>query len=152
MTERRREGIVGGLKYIRVVKRRDEIVPAGSVPEQLQCTVGDHFVDVHVETGAGTTAERINDDAFVEVPFGKFAGGGLEGIDMCRFELPDFRGPGGTDAGELDDTVGMNQLPVGGTTADGKVLPGAQGVNPPEYLCREGTAAEKIVFLSLFHG
>jgi hypothetical protein len=46
----------------------------------------------------------------------------------------------------------MNELLVGRASDNGKILRCPEGMNSPEHIGRKGTVAEKIVFLSLFHG
>jgi hypothetical protein len=88
----------------------------------------------------------------VEQTFGEFPTGGFKRINAVGRKLPEIGSPCGTDAGEFHQTVGMDELFVRVMSGNGEIVHGPLCVDPPENICGECAAAEKIVFQSLFHG
>jgi hypothetical protein len=65
------------------------VLPA-LVPEDLQCAVGDHLVDVHVGRGAGAALDHVNDELVVQLPGGDLVTGLRDRVALVLAEHPEF--------------------------------------------------------------
>ena len=80
-------GVVGRLVTVDVVVRIDAAVVAQRFAEELQGSIGEHLVDVHVRRGACSALQRIDDYVLVEPARDHLLAGGLDGGEF-RFVGP----------------------------------------------------------------
>ena len=65
--DRRRVGVVRGLRAVHVVVRMQVLVLALAMPEQLEAAIRDHLVGVHVGGGARATLDHVDDELVVQL-------------------------------------------------------------------------------------
>ncbi len=138
------EGVVGALVEVDVVQRRDAVVGAERLAEQLQGAVGQHLVDVHVGAGAGAALQAVDDDLGRERAFGQLAAGVLDGVRLGVVAGPRSERAVGARAGELDHAEGARELRVYRLARQREVLERALGVRAVQALRRHGDLAEQV--------
>ena len=94
---------------------------------ELDGTVGDHLVGVHVARRARAGLIDVDGELVVEPSLGHLAAGNHEGLDLlpgerlaARFQFTQFTVGGG--GGQLDQAQGMNQLRRERTAGNRKIL------------------------------
>ena len=144
----RREGVVRRLCHICVVVRRDDVVAPLRLAAQLERTVAEHFVHVHIDGRARAALDRVDGELVDETARDDLICGTHEDVAdfvwkspcvhvrECRrlFHLC-----------ECDDEVRVELLP-----RDVEVLDGAHRLHAVVDIIGDFQFAEKVVFLS--HG
>ena len=102
-------GVVRRLMQVHIVHRREGRIVARLVPEQLQCAIREHLIDVHIRARTGAALQRVDVNLLVEkASYHLFAGPFERGKRIGRLgpmPLLVVR----PRAGEFDRPIGMNQ-------------------------------------------
>jgi hypothetical protein len=121
--------IIGGLAVVAVVDRVNQLILAAGMAHQLQRTVGDNLVHIHVEGGARPALERVNRKLIEQSAAGNLFCSRLKGpTDFGRNQAQVGVGPGRC---HLHIGQGPNPVGMDGTPCHSEVLGGAQGMNAP---------------------
>ena len=146
----RRVGVVGRLRTVDVVVGRAVLIFAARVPHDLQRTVGDDLVGVHVGRGARAALNHIHGEKLVEPARHDFAAGLRYGSEKFVGEKPHrVVGDGGTqfdDGQPLDETRVFAQAKF----ADGEILQSAHGLHAVQYVVRHFYATEQVALGACF--
>ena len=124
--------------------RRHDVVAPGGKAEACQCSVGEHFVDVHVRRRARAALERIDNDMLVEfAPSHLLARGAERGRDVVGKAAELGVHPG---ARQLNETIGVYELAVDGAPGKREVLDCSRSVNAPQGIPRNAALTEQVDF------
>ena len=110
------EGVVGGLGHVDVVVRVDGLLGTELASEELNRTVGDDLVDVHVGLGAGTGLPDDQGEVVEELTLNDLVGGLDDSITDLGIETVGHVDLG---SGALQDTKGLDKRlghALGGST------------------------------------
>ncbi len=145
-TNRRRIGVVGGLRHVHVVVRVQVLILALGMAHRFQAKVGDHLVGIHVGRGAGAALDHIHHELLVEfaanqtraaladrhvLGFGQVA---QLAVGVCRRLLDHRQGD--------DQLRVMRQRHAG----EAKVVQCAQGLDAVVGVGRNGEGAKQVFF------
>ena len=140
----RRIGVVGRLRAVDVVVGRAVLIFTAVVTHNLQRTVGNHLVGVHVRRRAGAALNHVHGEELVELARADFAAGLGNGFEELVGEQPHLVvGHGGAqlhDGQPLDETGIVAQVEL----ADGEVLQSAHGLHAVEHIFGDLHASEQV--------
>ena len=142
----RREGVVGGLGAVDVIVGVDELGAELSA-ENLDGTVGNNFVGVHVGLSAGTSLPDNKGEVVVELTFGDFGGSFDNGASDLRVETVVEVSLG---SGFLQDTESTDdgERHTLGLTANLEVLQRSLSLCSPVTVSRHVNGSESVAFFS----
>ena len=154
--DRRRVGVVGRLRAVDMVVGRAVLVFAAGVPHDLQRTVGDHLVGVHVGGGARTALNHVHGEEFVEFALHDFTAGLRNGVEKLVRKQPHVViGDGGAQFHDRQppDKEGILAQPE---LADREILQPAHGLHAVQYVFRHLNTPKQValgacLFLFFFH-
>ena len=140
--------VVGGLAEVDVGVGADDVVLAALVAHELESTVGDYFIGVHVRGGSRATLEHVHPEVLVMTSGAYLAAGGDDRVRDGRLEkaeVPVCFGGGflhGGDRGQKRRELAKLNA------ADGKILHRAQCLYAVQRIGGDVTFAEEIVLAS----
>ena len=80
---RRGKRVIGALPHVDMVIRMNRFFQLETIPARdLNGSVRDHFVDIHVARGSRTGLKHVDGEFRVEFSFNHFLGGGQQGFDL----------------------------------------------------------------------
>ncbi len=140
--------VVRGLGAVHVVVGVAVLVFARLVAHNLQGTVGDYLVGVHVHRRTGTALNHVGEEMFVMLAADDFLAGLHDGIQLFlidTFGVDLVVGDGGAPfrIGETYDEVGET---VHRHIADVEVVDTSQRLNPVQSGLRHLNIAQKVLF------
>ena len=139
--------VVGGLAEIDVIVGRDHVIGATLLVGELERTVRDHFVGVHVGGGAGASLNHVHQKMLVMSPGAYFAGGTNDDLGVLLVEETELEvglGGGFLDRGErFDEHREFTEW----NTGDREILERPQRLHTVQRFIRHVALAEEIVLL-----
>ena len=119
----RRNDVVGGLAAVDVVVGIDQAVIALLTAEQLNGAVGDDFIGVHVQGGAGAALDRLDDELIMQPAADDLIAGLDNGFGLFLVENAAFIVRDG--AGLLDLGQAVDDFIMHAQACDPEILIGA---------------------------
>ena len=128
-----------------LVRVKRLVVPT-FLAEQLEGTVGNDFVGIHVGRGAGAALDDVHHELFVQLAVDDFSAGGDDGLATGGIEQAELLV--GERGGLLDLGQGTNQVGIDRdrNAGDREVFQCAQGMHPVIGTDRDVAITQQIVF------
>ena len=142
--DRCRKGVVRRLRHVRMVVRRDDVVPSLRFADEFERTVRQYLVHVHVDRGARAALDRIDGELVEELSVDDLFRRFDERVADVLVETACLHvrlRRRFLHLCERLDEVGVELPP-----RDAEVLHGAHGLHPVVGLVRHSEFAEKIMF------
>ena len=114
--------VVGGLRHIYMVIGMNDGVVAFFAAQNLDGTVGDHFVGVHVERGAGAALDTVGDKGIVQLAGQDLVTGLYDGVFDLFIHVTDLTVGDGT--GFFYSSQRTDKFRMGAAAGDVKVFVG----------------------------
>ena len=138
--------VICRLRHVHVIERVAVHVVALFVTHQLESSVGDYLVGVHVGAGARPTLNGVDDELRIEFALGHFATGRDNGITDARLELADRTVCLGRRLLNQRKRTDQASVVPDGHPGDWKVFGRSSGMNAPVGVARHFEIAEKVMF------
>ncbi len=141
---RRRNHVIGGLRHIDMIVRRNQRIVSLRFSQNFQSTVSDHLVGVHVHGGAGAALDAVHHELVLPLPGNDF----LRGFHNRMTDA--HRHPPGPHIGprrrRLHNPQSDNKILIQHVTGNQKVMQGPCSLHAIVELIRNFNLAEKIFF------
>ena len=110
---RRDEGVIGGLRHVDIIVRMNGFFAPKSSANQLDRTIGNHLIDVHVRLGARTRLPHIERKLTVQLARDHFIGYLADQVGFVPGKFPCF---------SVDDGCSLLHVPIGMVDCFGHVV------------------------------
>ena len=142
----RRERVIRGLCHVGVVVRGDDVVTAFRLTDDLECTVAEDLVHVHVDGRTSTALDRIDRELVEELAVDDL----ISSFDQCFADLlvETARSHVGHGSCLLDTSDALNEIRIDYLTRDMEVIDGTHRLNTVVNLIRYFELTNEIMFFS----
>src|SRR5665213_1509561 len=143
---RRWKRVIRGLRHVDMIVRMDRSFASHVSTKQLNCTVSDHFVDVHVRLCSRSGLPYKQRELAIQVTRYHFVGG--SGDSICLPQLEESGRCIYMRRGLLHVSISVKYLLWQTVIADGKVDERTLGLRSPVVICRNVDIAHRVRFLT----